>query len=261
MLAVGAGAFVLACPAAGQDAPPEGKEPYRYRISAGAQWTPRFPGAEDLQPSVMPNFDRARGDTPFKFEAPDDGFGIEIVNTDGFAFGPVGNFEDARTAEDVGTALPKVDFSVELGGVVKYELGHRFRLRGELRKGLTGHKGWIGNAGADLIFRDADRWLFSVGPRITWSDNKYQDAWFSVAPADSAPSGLPAFDAGGGIQAYGATASFLTQFSKQWGVSAYAKYDRLTGDAADSPIVLTYGSRDQFSFGAALTYTFGGGSD
>ncbi|HEU4650708.1 MAG TPA: MipA/OmpV family protein [Croceibacterium sp.] len=257
--AAGAGAVALAWPAAAQQAQPEAKEPYRYRVAAGAQWTPRYPGAEDLQPSVMPNFDRARGDTPFKFEAPDDGFGIEIVNSNGFAFGPVGNFEDKRTAEDVGTALPDVDFSIELGGVVKYELGERFRLRGELRKGLTGHKGWIGNAGADLIFRDKDRWLVSFGPRVTWSDNKYQDAWFSVAPADSAPSGLPAFDAGGGLQAYGATASFLTQFSKHWGLSAYAKYDRLTGDAADSPIVLTYGSRDQFSFGAALTYTFGRG--
>jgi outer membrane protein len=207
----------------------------------------------------MPNFDRARGDTPFKFEAPDDGFGIEIVNVDGFAFGPVGNFEDKRTAKDVGAALPEVDFSLELGGVIKYELGNRFRLRGELRKGLTGHKGWIGTAGADVIFRDADRWLFSIGPRVTWSDNKYQDAWFSVAPADSVPSGLPAFDAGGGIQAYGGTMSFLTQFSKHWGIETYAKYDRLTGDAADSPIVMTHGSRDQFSFGAALTYTFGRG--
>jgi len=209
----------------------------------------------------MPNFDRARGDAPFKFEAPDDGFGIEIVNLEGFAFGPVGNFEDARTAEDVGTALPEVDFSLELGGVIKYELGDRFRLRGELRKGLTGHKGWVGTLGGDLIFRDKDRWLFSIGPRVTWSDNKYQDAYFSVAPVDSAPSGLPAFDAGGGIQAYGGTASFLTQFSKHWGVSTYVKYDRLTGDAADSPIVLTYGSRDQFSVGAALTYTFGGSSN
>lgn len=207
----------------------------------------------------MPNFDRARGDAPFKFEAPDDGIGIDIVSTNGFSFGPVGNFEDARTAEDVGTALPKVGFSLELGGVVKYELGDLFRLRGEVRRGVTGHKGWIGTLGGDLIFRDKDRWLFSIGPRVTWSDDKYQDAWFSVAPADSIPSGLPAFDADGGIQAYGATASFLTQFSKRWGVTTYAKYDRLTGDAADSPIVRTYGSRDQFSFGAALMYTFGPG--
>ena len=82
-----------------------------------------------------------------------------------------------------------------------------------------------------------------------------------VAPADAVPSGLPAYDPGGGIHAYGATASAITQFSPRWGLSAYAKYDRLTGDAADSPIVLTYGSRDQISFGAGLTYTFGRGLD
>ena len=32
----------------------------------------------------------------------------------------------------------------------------------------------------------------------------------------------------------------------------------MMGVLQSSPIVLTLGSRDQFSFGAALTYTFGG---
>jgi outer membrane scaffolding protein for murein synthesis (MipA/OmpV family) len=261
-LAAGALAIVFFAPAQAQDEQAEVKEPRRYRVTAGLQLTPRYPGADDLQPSPMVNFDIERGDNPYKFEAPDDGFGIEIVNTNGFAFGPIANFEDARTAEDVGAALPKVDFSLEVGGVVKYELRDRFRIRAELRKGVTGHKGWVGVAGADLIWRDADRWLFSIGPRVTWSDDTYQDAWFSVAPADSAPSGLPAFDADGGIQAYGATASAVVQFpSSRWGLSAYAKYDRLTGDAADSPIVLVHGSRDQFSGGLALTHTFGRGVD
>ena len=134
-----------------------------------------------------------------------------------------------------------------------------FRVRSELRKGVSGHKGWIGTAGADLILRDRDEWLFAIGPRVTWSDDDYHDAYFSVAPADSLAAGLPAFDADGGIQAYGATASTLFQVSKNWGLLLYGKYDRLTGDAADSPIVLTYGSRDQFSFGSAITYTFGPG--
>jgi outer membrane protein len=258
-LAAGALAIAFAASATAQETTEQPEEPRRYRVSAGLQLTPRHPGADDFQPSPMVNLDIARGDDPYKFEAPDDGFGIEIIEANGFSFGPIANFEDARTAEDVGTDLPKVDFSLELGGVVKYELGDRFRIRAELRKGVTGHKGWVGTAGADLIFRDADRWLFSVGPRVTWSDNRYQDAWFSVAPEDSAPSGLPAYDAGGGIQAYGATASAITQFSQRWGLSAYAKYDRLTGDAADSPIVLVHGSRDQFSGGLALTYTFGAG--
>nr|WP_275950701.1 MipA/OmpV family protein [Croceibacterium selenioxidans] len=251
-------AILLAVPAAAQDedASQEVKEPRRYRLTGGIQFFPRYPGSDELQPSPMINFDAVRGDDPFKFEAPDDGFGIEIINVGGFAFGPILNFEDSRTAKDVGAELPKVGFSFEAGAVIKYDLGDHFRIRGEIRKGLTGHKGWVGTAGADVILRDHDKWLFSIGPRLTWSDNRYQDAYFSVAPADAGPSGLPAFDANGGIQAYGATASFLTQFSEKLGIEVFAKYDRLTGDAANSPIVETFGSRDQFAGGLALTYTF-----
>jgi outer membrane protein len=37
---------------------------------------------------------------------------------------------------------------------------------------------------------------------------------------------------------------------------AYAKYDRLSGDAADSPVVRELGSRSQLSGGLGITYTF-----
>ena len=119
---------------------------------------------------------------------------------------------------------------------------------------MTGHKGWIGMAGADFVMREGDDWLFSIGPRLTWSDDRYQEAWFGVTPDAALTSGLPAYDPGGGVQAYGAAASFLTQLGPRWGIYTYAKYDRLTGDAADSPIVRQLGSRDQFSGGIALTY-------
>ena len=231
----------------------------RTRLGLGPGFSPSYPGSDKLQIYPLLEFERVDTDRPFDFEAPDESFGFDLVNAGGFSFGPIVNFEDSRKAEDVGTTLPKVDFSIEPGLFVQLDVGDNFRVRSELRKGVTGHKGWIGTAGADLILRDRDAWLFSIGPRVTWSDDAYHDAYFSVAPVDSIPSGLPAFDADGGIQAYGATASTLFQFSRNWGVLMYGKYDRLTGDAADSPIVLAYGSRDQFSFGGALIYTFGPG--
>lgn len=169
------------------------------------------------------------------------------------------NWEGSRTAEDVGASVPKVKFSVEAGGFAAVSLGESFRLRGELRKGVTGHKGWLGTAGADYVARDGDKWLFSIGPRVTWSNDRYHDAWFGVTPAAAVTSGLPAYDPGGGIQAYGATASFLTQFGPRWGIYTYAKYDRLVGDAADSPLVVQIGSRDQLAGGIGLSYTFGRG--
>ena len=103
--------------------------------------------------------------------------------------------------------------------------------------------------------------MISIGPRVSWSNDRYQDAWFGITPADAIASGLPAYDPGGGIHAFGAAASFETQFSPRWGIQTYVKYDRLVGDAADSPVVTVLGSRDQFSGGLGLTYTFGKGVD
>jgi outer membrane scaffolding protein for murein synthesis (MipA/OmpV family) len=245
---------LFAASVAAQEAQPQ--EPDRIRVMLGPQAYPAYPGSDDLRIGALVGVDRARGDEPFAFEAADDSFGFKLVRSDGFSVGPVINWQWSRTAEDVGAELPKVGFSLEAGGFAQYELGDRFRLRAELRKGLSGHEGLIGTAGADAIFRDGDRRLFAVGPRVTWSDDSYNNAYFGVTPDAAVTSGLPAYDAGSGIQAVGANATFLTQLSPDWGIYAYAKYDRLVGDAADSPIVLTYGSRDQFSGGLALTYTF-----
>lgn len=252
----GIAAAGLTLPAAAQE-----KEPYRYRVTLGAHAYPSYPGSGSFDIGPLVNLDRERGDKPFDFEAADDSFGFTLIDAGPFSAGPVGNFEGKRTSAMVGTTLPTVKFSLEAGAFAAVQANENFRLRAELRKGVTGHKGWIGLAGADYVLRDGDAWLFSIGPRVTWSDGRYHDAWFGVAPADAPAAGLPVFDADGGIQAYGATASFLAALSPRWGLYTYAKYDRLTGDAADSPIVLTYGSRDQFSFGAALSYTFGSGAD
>jgi outer membrane scaffolding protein for murein synthesis (MipA/OmpV family) len=246
----------LAAPAFAQDE--GGEESRRTRIGVGAHLYPSYPGSDSFDIGPILDLDRARGAEPFEFEAPDDSFSLALIDSGGFELGPVVNFEGARSAEDVGALLPKVKFSLEPGAFAALKLGESFRLRAEVRKGVTGHKGWIGLAGADWIARDGDAWLFSIGPRVTWSDDRYHDAWWGVAPTDAAPSGLPAYDPDGGIHAVGGAASFETQLGPRWGIATYAKYDRLVGDAADSPIVRQLGSRDQFSGGLALTYTFDG---
>lgn len=233
-------------------------EPWRYRVTLGPQVYPSYPGSDSHDFGPFVNVDRARGDQPFVFEAPDEGVGFTLVDLGPVSLGPAFNWEGVRTGEHVGADLPKVKFSFEPGVFAAVDLGESVRLRGELRKGVTGHKGWIGLAGVDWILRDGDRWLFSLGPRVTWSDGRYQGAWFGVDPDTAASSGLPVYDPGGGVQAVGATASFLRELGPNWGVAVYAKYDRLVGDAADSPIVLSHGSRDQFSGGLALSYTWGG---
>jgi len=89
------------------------------------------------------------------------------------------------------------------------------------------------------------------------SSKKHQQAYFGVSPAASLRSGLPAYDAEAGLTAIGLTSGYLRQLTPRWGISTYAKYDRLLGDAANSPVVRRLGSRNQVHGGIGLTYTFG----
>ncbi|HKR24995.1 MAG TPA: MipA/OmpV family protein, partial [Allosphingosinicella sp.] len=141
------------------------------------------------------------------------------------------------------------------GGFVEVFPSENFRIRAELRQGLGGHRGLVGDLGADLVVRDESSYIFSIGPRVRWADNDYHDAYFGV-PAPIPASGLVAFNPNGGIYAYGAVAGLTYKIGRNWGLQGYVGYDRLVGDAADSPIVRGFGSRDQFSGGAGLFIEF-----
>lgn len=242
--------LVTAAPALAQD--DEG--PWRTRVTLGPALVPSYPGADDVSLAPIIEVARKRGDEPFDFEAPDQNAGFKLFGDDTFQVGPAFGFEDKRTLDDTDGLAPRVKFSFEAGGFVQYAPIEALRLRVEARKGVTGHKAFTGSVAADYVARDADRWLFSIGPRVTFSDGKYQRAYFGV------PVGglLPAYRPGGGIQAVGGATSVRFSLGGRFGVLGYAKYDRLVDDAADSPLVRAIGSRDQYSGGVALSYTFGG---
>ncbi|TGX52162.1 MipA/OmpV family protein [Sphingomonas gei] len=248
--------FATGAAAQDNDAP---KEPRRFRVGVGPQVTPDHPGSDKVSVSPLFNLSTARGDTPFDFSAADQSASIDLVDTGGFAFGPAFNLEGSRRRDETDLPVDEVGVSAEVGGFAQFWLGSSIRARGELRKGVSGHKGLVGNIMLDYVARDGDKWLFSVGPRVSLSDNKYQDAYFGVNPAAALRTGLAPYNPGGGVHAVGAGATTIFQIDRSWGIYGYAKYDRLVSDAADSPIVRTIGSRNQFSGGAALTFTFGGG--
>lgn len=247
-------ATLVAVPAAAQDGD---KPPLRTRVGLGAQLVPSFPGSDRISVRPFAELSRTRGDVPFAFEAPDESADFALFQDERFAIGPAINFEGKRRRSQVGGVLSEVGFTVEAGGFVQYAFTPAFRIRAEGRKGLGGHRGWIGQVGADYVARDGDKWLFSLGPRVTLSDRRYQRAYFDISPADALASGLPVYRSRGALQAVGAVAGYSRQFTPRWGVLSYARYDRLVGDAADSPVVDRFGSRNQLSGGLALTYTFG----
>lgn len=256
-IALGAAAAFIAMPAAAQTAPAEDERPLIATFGVGPQFLPEFPGAEDFSLNPLVGvFVRREGD-PIPGRAPDDGFGFSLTGRGGpIEIGPVVHFQSEREEEDVGAPVGNVDFTVEPGVFVNVNVSPAFRLRFEGRRGVGGHDAFLGDVGADLFLRGGTDTLFSIGPRLRLADDDWMDAYFAVTPAAALASGLPVYDPEGGIRSVGAMAGLTHQFSRSFGIYAYAGYDRLVGDAADSPIVRAFGSQDQFSGGIALTYSF-----
>ena len=66
----------------------------------------------------------------------------------------------------------------------------------------------------------------------------------------------PPYTAGGGIYSYGAGAQARYFWNPQFATHVFVEYERLTGDAANSPLVVQRGSPNQFTYGAGVTYSF-----
>ena len=229
---------------------------YRIRVGLGAQLRPEFIGADGT--SLVPLFhvNIARGTNPFGFGAPDDSPSIGLVSSGGFSFGPAGNIEGRRRNSDVGALVGNVGRTFEAGAFAQYLAGDSFRIRAELLKGINGHEGLVGSVGADKIWRDGDRYVFSIGPRVLFSDARYERAYFGVTPAASLASGVPIYRPSGGVHAVALASGASYALSSQWGVFGFGRYERLVGDAAKSPIIRDFGSRNQLSAGIGLNYTF-----
>lgn len=237
------------------DPPPRG---WTITLGPGVRFAPKYPGADDLGLGPMPIFDLRRRGAPLTFEAPDESIGMGLIGGDdeGFEIGPAVNLQGKRQEEDVGAAVGDVPFTIEAGAFAQVFVADNLRLRVEGRRGVGGHDGWLGDLSADFVVRDRDTYVFSIGPRLRWADNRYHDAYFGVTAPVALATGLPAYNPGSGIYAYGAAAGLSVMLNDHWGLYAMAGYDRLVGDAGDSPIVAGFGSRDQFTAGIGISYSF-----
>ena len=90
----------------------------------------------------------------------------------------------------------------------------------------------------------------------SYVDDDYMNEYFGVDGSDAASSGLPFYEADGGIKDFGMGISVDYSFTPVWGVISWFNYYRMIGDAKDSPIVDSEGNRNQLKAGLVLTYSF-----
>ncbi len=220
---------------------------------------PAWPGASDskLGWSALPLFSVRNAGTPPDFFGPRDSFGFNLINTGMFQFGPALQFINQRKASSYTelNGLSNVGYAAQIGAYANFWPVPWLRLRGEVRQGIGGETGVTGDVFLDAVV-PVGQWTLSAGPRATFQTAAATSPYFTITQAESGPSGLPAYTAGGGFYSYGAGAQVQYTFNPTWTAHAFVEYQRLEGSAADSPLVTLRGSPNQWTYGLGATYSF-----
>lgn len=249
-----------------QSQPSDVAPQWDVRAGSGLLFAPSFLGSKDYQLLLLPNIVIAYGNI---FEASvQRGLRYKVPLTSNFAVGPIAKLDFGRDQDGSRTfriagkpstvlrGMGDVGATIEVGGFVDYSHGP-FTASVELRQGVNGHKGLIGEASINYARRSnvaGIGTIFSFGPGLTFSDAGYTQTFFGVIAEQSLGSGLSVFDAGGGIGSYGIGSTAVLLFNQRLSATLLARYDRLVGDAAISPLVKERGSANQALAGFFLTY-------
>ena len=227
-------------------------------IGAGGNFRPDFEGATHDQLSPVPIFSVERAGSHQQFIGPRDGASIALFDTGGFRAGPVGTFLPARKAssDSALNGLYDVKATIELGGFIEYFPVDWFRARAEVRRGFGGSTGVFADLSADAIVPVWDRLTWSAGPRLSFANTHGTAPFFGIDQTEALASGLPVFNATGGLHSVGAGTQLRYQITPQWEVHSYIEYQRLTGAAAASPLIAQRGSPNQTTSSIGASYSF-----
>lgn len=172
-------------------------------------------------------------------------------------------FERGDVENDRVDRLRDVDAALELGGFVGIEATGVFHERDAVlgRVEVVGdvsdsHEGHLVTLSGSYATPVGERWRVRLGVDSTYASDEYFDTYFSIDPDNAARSGLTTFSADEGFKDIDVGLSLSYAVTERWSVLTGARYARLLGDAADSPIVDSEGSANQFFGGIAVSYRF-----
>ena len=187
------------------------------------------------------------------------------------SFGPAFRIRNDRVnqiEDEVVEQLEDLDLAVELGANVGYSFPSVFKNRDALtlstqvRWDVAGaHEGMLVEPTIGYRTPLGKATVLQLSANLQFVDDSFADYYYTVTPAQSAASGLPVFNADGGLNSVGTIAILNFDLDGNiinGGLNIYTVlgYSRLVGDGADTPFTSIRGSANQFIGGVGIGYTF-----
>jgi MipA family protein len=243
---------------------PEKKVGWNWTMSVGPMYMPAFLGSDQYQTMLFPDL-KVEYDDVF-FASLFEGTGYNLINNDTWRAGPILKFDFGRQEEDSNPfklsgddttallGLGDIDMTPELGGFVEYNLGPlSYSL--EVRQGIGGHEGLVGETALKLMVPAGPVFMI-IGPRATFGDETYNNAFFGITPTQSLKSGLAPFTASSGMVSYGAEVLAFLPITDTLTLGLFGRYEQISSDLAESPLIKERGDDQQSMFGIRLNYEF-----
>lgn len=243
-------------------------------VGVGAIYGPSYDGSDDYVASPIPIIMGSLGGvdiTPrgggLALDFVPDGDGSVSFDA-GIAAGM--NMNRVRQIEDpVVSSLGKLDTAVEVGptaGVSYAGLLNPYdsvSASVDVRWDVAGaHKGRTINPAISYFTPLSRGMIAALSISAEHSSARYADYYYSVSPAQSEASGLPAFDAdGGGFNRAGVTLFSGIDLDGDitnggLGLILIGSYSRMLGDAKNSPFTSIRGDANQWLGAVGIGYTF-----
>lgn len=244
-------------------------------VGAGVAVVPSYEGSDDLVATPAGGVAGRIGGIGINARA--FGLALDLIPDSqrmggiGFTLGPVVRYRtnrSGRIVDDVVAKLGKLKGVVEAGVVVGIDAKKVFNSYDSLSFSVDLRWDASGR-GSGLIVAPGLSYLTPVSKGIAvggalsanFIDSRYADYNFSISPAGSAASGLPAYTARGGLKDIGIGAFTAFDLNGNFldggpAIGLGAMYSHLMGSAAESPVTSIRGRRGQLIFGAAASYTF-----
>lgn len=235
--------------AVGSAAAAEDGPQYLLNLGGGGVVKPTYPGADTYMLLPYPIIEVGRFYIP--------GIGQTEQKVKGIYFYPSFNIIGERKPSDdnslKGTKVVDWAFEAGVGAGFRYDWVRGFAT---IRQGFNGYSGQTGELGLDLVLPLADRFEVAFGPRTSWASDGYMETYFGVTSKEAAKSTiLTAYKPDAGFKTAGLAAQVNYWIDGKTRIQVRGSWDRLIGDAGDSPIVKA-GSRDQWSFGVGISRKF-----
>lgn len=237
------------------------------RLGLGGMVRPDYRGSDDYSFMALPIL-TARNVYGFNFQPFALSFNLAEYTGEGglwsVGFGPRVAYQFGRDQDDNAAlaGLGDVDGSILPGGFVNARLGPVMASVEVGQDVADGHEGLVANVALNTFVPVTQDIVLIPKISATWADDTYMQSMFGVSAAQAATSAYAAYSPDAGFESVGAQVNTVYSINENWAANALLGYERLLGDAADSPLVSgqgrTSGSANQFSavLGVSRSFSF-----